>query len=316
MTPLVSFLTPAYNAEKYLGETIQSVLAQTYERIELIIVNDGSKDSTQQVAKSFGDSRVRVIDQENRGQSASENVAFAACQGELVVHLDADDLVSPNKVEVQVRQLREAEPGCVSFHPWGRFHSDPSETKIVPEPFWRDIDPVDFHVEMWERHSMIQGGCYLIPRSLMDAAGPWDESLSLINDFDFFPRVLLRAKQLLFCSEPLLRYRSGVVGALSQSRSDRSWNSAFRSLHSGTALLLSRENTPRVRRAACRELEEFVYACYPAVRNLRRQAWDRVRELGGPYFRPQMGRRMRAVSRFTGWKLARRIERLFRKAAA
>jgi glycosyltransferase involved in cell wall biosynthesis len=307
VSPLVSFLTPAYNAAGYLGETIRSVLAQTYPRVEMIVVNDGSSDDTSAVARAFGDPRVKVIDQENRGQSASENVALAASQGDYVVHLDADDLISPNKVEVQVRRLLDAEPGCVAFHPWGRFYADPRDTKVVPEPFWRDIGPLDFHVEMWERHSMVQGGCYLIPRALTEAAGPWDESLSLINDFDFFPRVLFGAGRLLFCPEATLHYRSGLPNALSGSKTAAAWDSAFRALESGTAVLLRRDRSDRARRACSRAYEEFVFSAYPAVPDLRRRARDRVRDLGGPYFRPQMGPKMRAVSKVLGWRLAKQL---------
>ena len=314
MTPLVSILTPAYNAAQSLGDTVRSVLAQTYPRVEMIVVNDGSKDDTLAVAQSFTEPRVKVIDQENRGQSASENRAFRECQGDFVVHLDADDLISPDKIAVQVARLQAAEPGCVAFHPWGRFYTDPKDTRLLPEPFWRDIAPVDFHVEMWERHSMVQGACYLIPRHLIESAGPWNESLSLINDFDFFPRVLLRATNLLFCHEPLLHYRSGLPGALSGTKSAAAWLSALTALISGTHELLSREASPRTRRACSRAYEEFVYASYPDVPRLRKQAWAKVRELGGPYFEPQMGPRLRALSSVVGWRVAFRAARAMRWA--
>ncbi len=313
MTPLVSFLTPAYNAAPYLAETIRSTLAQTWPRIEMIVVNDGSRDETSTVARSLRDPRVKVIDQENRGQSASENVAFHASQGDYIVHLDADDLISPNKVETQVRRLQESEPGCIAFGPWGRFYDKPENARFNPEPFWRDIDPIDFHVDMWQRHSMIQGACYLIPRQVIDRVGPWDESLSLINDFDFFPRVLLQAPKLLFCPEALLYYRSGLPGALSGSKSPAAWDSAFRAIGSGTQRLLTAENSLRTQKACSRSFEEFVYASYPAVPDLRRRAWERVRELGGPFFQPQMGPKMKAVSRIVGWKLAKRFQSLTRR---
>jgi hypothetical protein len=166
---------------------------------------------------------------------------------------------------------------------------------------------------MWQRKSMVQGACYHLPRALVEQAGPWDESLSLINDFDFFPRVLLGARRLLFCPEAALYYRSGLANALSASKSPAAWDSAFRALHSGTRQLLSREDSPRVRKACSREFEEFVYTSYPAVPDLRRRAWERVRELGGPYYRPQMGPRMALVSRVVGWKLARRLQALTRQ---
>ncbi len=313
MIPLVSFLTPAYNAAPYLADTIRSALSQTWQRVEVIVVNDGSRDDTLAIARSFKDKRVKVIDQENRGQSASENRAFHECQGDFVVYLDADDLISPNKVDVQIERLMESEPGCVAFGPWARFQDQVENTHFKPESFWRDIEPVDFHIEMWERSSMIQGGCYLLPRSLVKQAGPWDESLSLINDFDFFPRVLFLARRLLFCPDAVLYYRSGRPGALSASKSASAWASAFRAIWSGTRQLLSQADRPRARIACCRSFEEFGYGSYPAVPDLRRQAWARVRELGGPYFRPQMGRRLRMISRVVGWKMAKRLQAVGRR---
>jgi glycosyltransferase involved in cell wall biosynthesis len=307
MPPLVSILTPAYNAASYLADTIRSVLAQTWKQVEIIVVNDGSRDETLAVARSFRDRRVKVIDQQNRGQSASENVAFRASQGEYVVHLDADDLISPNKVETQLRRLLDAEPGCVAFHPWARFHDHPENARLVPEPFWRDIKPLDFHIEMWERHSMVQGACYLIPRGLIETAPPWDERLSLANDFPYFPRVLLLAPLLLFCPDAVLCYRSGLSTALSGQKSPAAWMSAYRAVTSGTSFLLEHENSLRTRRACCRQLEEFAYSSYPLVPELRSKVWRRVGGLGGPHFQPQMGRRMRALSRLVGWKFAIRV---------
>ncbi len=318
--PLVSFLTPAYNAAAYLGATIQSALGQTYPRVELIVVNDGSHDETLAVARSFRDPRVKVIDQQNRGQSASENVAFRACQGEYVVYLDSDDLVSPEKVEVQIRRLREADRGCVAFGPWGRFHDDTTNTRFVPEPFWRDIAPIDFHVEMWERHSMVQGGCYMLPREFVETAPPWDESLFLLNDFPYFPRVLMQARQLLFCPKAILYYRSGLPNSLSGKKSPAAWASAHSAVTSGTAFLIQQEDSLRTRRAWCRQLEEFVYTSYPAASRLRQQAWQQVKKLGGPYTQPQWGPKMGAVSSVLGWKLAKRLRlwltdsRIFRLA--
>jgi glycosyltransferase involved in cell wall biosynthesis len=316
MKPLVSILIPAFNAEAFLADTLRSVLAQTYPQVEVIVVNDGSKDNTLAVARSFENERVKVIDQKNRGQSASENVAFNESQGDYIVYLDADDLISPNKIEVQLDRLQRAEPGCVAFHSWGRFYDKTENARFNPEPFWRDIDPIDFHIEMWERASMIQGACYLIPRSLVQQAGPWDESLSLINDFDFFPRVLLRARQLLFCPEAVLYYRSGLPNALSGTKSRAAWDSAFRALGSGTQRLLTDNNSPPAQKACSRAFEEFVYASYPAVPELRQLAWEQVQKLGGPYSHPQMGPKMKLVSRIVGWKLAKRLQSIMRRVIA
>src|SRR6476469_10004419 len=99
--PLVSVVIPAYNAERFLGEAIESVLAQGYAHFELIVVDDGSSDRTAEVARSFGD-RVRTIEQENSGVSAARNAGTRAAGGELLAFLDADDRWSPGWLERMV----------------------------------------------------------------------------------------------------------------------------------------------------------------------------------------------------------------------
>jgi hypothetical protein len=148
---------------------------------------------------------------------------------------------------------------------------------------------------------------WLTPRRVIDRAGPWDETLSLNDDGEFFARVVLASQQVLFCPDAESHYRSNLPMSLSGSKSDRAWESGFQSAVRSAEHLLEREESPRTRRAASRQIEEFVYASYPAVPELRRQAWARVRDLGGPYFGPSMGPKMRAVSRVVGWRAARRL---------
>jgi glycosyltransferase involved in cell wall biosynthesis len=309
MNPLVSVLIPAYNVERFLAETLRSVLAQTWPTKEVIVVDDGSRDGTLAVARSFESAGVKVIAQENRGQSASENVAVAACQGDLFEFLDADDLLQPDKLAVQVRRLQEEGFDCVASGKWARFRETPGDGRFVPEPFWTDMDPVDWLVSAWERHGMMHGAAWLIPRAVAERAGPWDESLSLINDFDYFPRVLLACRRVLFCEGAGTWYRSGIETSLSGSKSRKAWDSAYRALGASTARLLAREDSPRTRRACVRQYQEFVYAAYPDVPDLIEGAERRVKELGGGMFPPQGGPKFKLVAGLVGWRLAKRLQR-------
>ncbi|NBD31401.1 MAG: FkbM family methyltransferase, partial [Cyanobacteria bacterium] len=105
--PKVSIVMPAYNAESFIGEAINSVLAQTYQSWELIIVNDGSQDNTKQIIESFQDPRIICIDQENAGRSNARNTALKHVRGDYVTFLDADDFYTPNNLELQVKFLQE-----------------------------------------------------------------------------------------------------------------------------------------------------------------------------------------------------------------
>src|ERR1700749_3368895 len=97
--PKITVLLPAYNAEKYIAKAICSVLAQTFTDFELLIINDGSTDDTEKIIRSFDDSRIVVINQENKGVSAGLNVGLAHARAPYVARFDADDICMPNRLK-------------------------------------------------------------------------------------------------------------------------------------------------------------------------------------------------------------------------
>jgi glycosyltransferase involved in cell wall biosynthesis len=310
MKPLVSVLIPAYNAERFLAETMRSALAQTWQAKEIIVVDDGSRDGTLAIARSFEALGVKVIAQENRGQCAARNAAVAASQGELLEFLDADDLLQPDKLEVQIRRLQEEGFDCVTSGHWERFYKTPGDGCFLPEPMWTDLDPVDWLVSAWERQRMMHPAAWLVPRTVADRAGPWDESLSLIDDFEYFARVVLACRRVLFCPDAMSWYRSGIQGSMSGSKSRKAWESASRALHAGTAQLLAREDSPRTRRACVRCFQEFQFSAYPDCPDLMSLAEQRIAELGGGRLPPRGGTAFRLISSVFGWRTAKTVQRL------
>src|SRR5207249_10697135 len=109
MTPLISILIPAYNAEAWIGDTIRSTLAQTWPRKEIVVVDDGSTDQTLQVARQFASRDVFVVTQVNQAASASRNKAFQHCQGDYIQWLDADDFLAPVKVTRHLAVAQECQ---------------------------------------------------------------------------------------------------------------------------------------------------------------------------------------------------------------
>jgi glycosyltransferase involved in cell wall biosynthesis len=103
---LVSIMMPAYNAAPYIGDAVRSVLAQSYPDWELLVVNDGSADATGDIARSFRDTRIRVFDKENGGESSARNLALEHARGEFIAYLDADDAYFPHHLETTVAFLR------------------------------------------------------------------------------------------------------------------------------------------------------------------------------------------------------------------
>ncbi|MCB0758188.1 MAG: glycosyltransferase [Flavobacteriales bacterium] len=105
--PEVTVIMPAYNAERWLAEAVNSIIAQTHRDWELLIVNDGSTDGTLEVAYSFGDPRITVIDQTNAGVSAARNAGLAAARGTHICFMDADDRMLPSNLDVKLSGIRE-----------------------------------------------------------------------------------------------------------------------------------------------------------------------------------------------------------------
>ncbi len=103
---LVSIIIPAYNAASYIRETIQSIYAQSYQRWEVIIVNDGSTDNTSSIIESFKDKRIRAISQENAGVAQARNKGLLFAKGEFIIFFDADDLMTPEFLDTRVRALK------------------------------------------------------------------------------------------------------------------------------------------------------------------------------------------------------------------
>jgi glycosyltransferase involved in cell wall biosynthesis len=135
--PLVSVVIPVYNAEDFIGEALDSVFAQDYEPFEVIAVDDGSSDGSAAVVESYPD--VRFFRQENRGASAARNVGIEAARGEFVAFVDADDIVPPNKLSLQVGFLLEhPEVVCVL----GRQHWMSVPEGLARDIVWGDLDGI------------------------------------------------------------------------------------------------------------------------------------------------------------------------------
>ncbi|MDF5725065.1 MAG: glycosyltransferase family A protein [Rhizonema sp. PD37] len=118
--PLVSVIIPAYNAETFIARTLNSVLSQTYENIEILVVDDGSKDKTAEIIEQFAqkDNRIIFFNQANAGVAAARNLAIQNSRGEYIAPLDADDIWDQTKIEKQVKLILQSEPTVGLIYAW------------------------------------------------------------------------------------------------------------------------------------------------------------------------------------------------------
>jgi len=308
MTPRVSVLIPCYNAEKYIGETLASLRAQTWPNLEVVVVDDGSTDASVAAVEAAGLAGLKLVRQANRGQTAALNTALAHATGDFVQYLDADDLIDADKIALQMARLADA-PDCIASAEWGRFYDDPAKTPFNPESVWRDLDPLDWLAESRaEGLGMMFPALWLAPMSLIQAAGPWNEALTLNNDAEYFTRVLLRARRVLFVEGARCRYRSGLAGSLSGQKSAAHWASQRRVLKLCQAYVLEREDSERMRRAFALSWQHLAHASLPYDTALADEALANARALHPVTIRPGGGPAFRLLSRMIGWRAARRLQ--------
>jgi glycosyltransferase involved in cell wall biosynthesis len=306
--PLVSILIPCFNAERYIGETLDSVLNQSWQNIEIIVANDGSTDRSADVVRQFRSPKLSFFEQENRGQTAALNACLARAQGDFIQYIDADDLISPRKLEIQLGRLVE-HPKSVASAEWGRFYTNKDETRFVAESVWQDMDPVDWlALSRSDGLGMMLPALWLIPRAIAEAAGPWREDLTLNNDAEYFTRVLLSSDRVIFCPGARCYYRSGISGSLSGRKSSKAWSSQFKVIELCQQYVLAREDSERVRHGFALSWQHFAHACYPYDSTLAEAALARAKDLHPVRIGPEGGATFHAIARLLGWRLARRLQ--------
>src|SRR5229473_456196 len=252
MKPLVSILIPAYNSEEWIGDTIRSAIAQTWERKEVIVVDDGSRDRTAEVARRFASKEVIVVSTENQGAAAARNHALQLSQGDYIQWLDADDLLAPDKIERQLAAISEADDRQILLSgPWGYFNYRTRNARFMPDSLWNDLSPVEWLVRKMSENLHMQTATWLTSRELTEAAGPWDKRLQSDDDGEYFCRVLLASKGTRFVPEARTFYRR--TPSLSRvsyiGNSDDKKDSMLVSMRLHVQCLRSLEESERVRRA-------------------------------------------------------------------
>jgi glycosyltransferase involved in cell wall biosynthesis len=270
MSALVSILIPAYNAEPWVGATIQAALAQTWPSTEIIIVDDGSRDGTLAVARRFESRAVKIVTQENMGAAAARNRALHLAQGSYIQWLDADDLLSPDKVLKQMQIAEEvADPHVLLAAPWASFMYRLGKAKYSPTSLWEDLSPVEWVIRKWTRNLHMQTATWLVSRELSEAAGPWNTELLGDDDGEYFTRVVLRSREVRFASGAAVFYR--VVGSDRLSyigKSSRKLEAHLKSMRLQIDYLRTIEDTPRVHAAIVAYLESWLPHFYPERRDL------------------------------------------------
>jgi glycosyltransferase involved in cell wall biosynthesis len=309
MKPLVSILVPAYNAERWISETIRSALEQTWSRKEIIIVDDGSRDQTVAVARQFAANNISVVTQENQGASAARNRAFELSQGDYIQWLDADDLLSPAKVAKQMAAAEECQDTLLLLSSgWGYIMYRPSRAQFLRTPLWCNLSPLEWLLRKMAQNLHMQTATWLVSRELTQAAGPWDTRLSLDDDGEYFCRVVLLSDEIRFVPGAKVFYRQPGSDRLSNiDQSDKKLESQFLSIKLHLAYLRSLEEGERVRAASLAYLQTW-YGWFLGERpDLARELEQLAANLGGQLEAPRLPWKYLWIQKLFGWTVAKRV---------
>ncbi|WP_369692165.1 glycosyltransferase family 2 protein [Desulfonema ishimotonii] len=207
-TPMVSVIIPTCNRDRLVQEAIASVLAQEFKSFELIVVDDGSTDSTPEILGSYGDA-ITVIRQENRGVSAARNAGIAVAKGELIALLDSDDLWMAEKLAVQTAFFQQHPDAliCQTEEIWVR-----NGVRVNPKKKHRKLSGMIFEPSL--ALCLVSPSAVMMRRELFSHVGLFDESLPACEDYDLWLRVGCRYPVHLI-DRPLIVKRGGHEDQLS-----------------------------------------------------------------------------------------------------
>jgi len=200
--PTISVIIPVYNGEKTIKQTIESVLNQTFRDFELLIINDGSQDATLEIIQAINDERIQVFSYQNSGVSASRNRALTKAKGEFISFIDADDLWTPNKLELQLKALQDNPQAAVAYS-WSDWIDESGQ-------FLRSGGHITVNGKAYEKlllRDFIESGSNpLIRKQALDEVGCFEQSVTPAEDWDMWLRLAARY-EFVTVEVPQILYR-------------------------------------------------------------------------------------------------------------
>jgi glycosyltransferase involved in cell wall biosynthesis len=319
--PLVSVIIPMYNSAAHIADCIRSILAQTWKNIEVIVIDDGCTDDSFALAGQFAGDRVAILRQSNKGAGPARNTGLNAAKGKYVQFMDADDLLSDNKIAAQV-QVLENYPDYIAVCDTAYFDNGTDPKQAQPIADWYvdgSDDPADFLIKLYGGHliaegvgGMVQPNSWLTPRSVIDKAGPWTEIRSPDDDGEFFCRAILAGKGIKYVPGAVNYYRKVYhQNSLSGQRSHQACANILMTTDLKADSLLSHTTDPRAKLAMGRLYWENAFSFYPAHKDLSKEAELKAKNLlPQDHFVPYRSGLKKILERLIGWKGVKYLQSL------
>lgn len=305
-TPFVSIIIPLYNAENFISDTIHSALNQTYKNIEIIVVDDHSTDKSYQLVSELKNERIMLVRNPQKGACAARNYGFKLSKGAFVQYLDADDLISPNKIEEQVKLLQQQQQlNALASCGWGRFKDKADNIAIKVQTINKNYaTPYMWLVDAWLNREMGLVSNWLTPRELIKKAGPWNEELLINQDGEFFCRIILNAKKILYSEKAFTYYRLNPQSITQSVKTPEKISSQLFSYQLCEKHLQPFFNEPMVKKAIGNLYIKFIYHYFDQDPVIVKKAWVAfyALQIGKPW--SIGGKPIKMLVCLLGWKKA------------
>lgn len=300
-----SICIPLYNASPWIAQTLHSVVHQISAKDEVILIDDNSSDDSAQIAFDVLNSaniQFTLTKNIRNGACAARNQALKTSEGEFIQWLDADDVLGAHKLSSAIRHL-ERHPTQMHACCWRSFQGDFEESQFSNDVNWRIIPEFSSPAEWLARDTFMGLHCYAGHRDLFEQAGPWDESLTINQDGEYFARVVAKSEGVRFTRETEVFYRRSSEVSVSRFSPEKA-DSLYRSTASMVITALGLEDSDRMQQMAANRWQHFIYTVYPSRSDLLARAESHLKNLPKPNIsNPNaVSPLSKAVSNTLGWK--------------
>ncbi len=307
---LVSIIIPVFNSIAFIEETINSVLKQTHQSIEIIVIDDGSTDGSFEFISNLENEKLTLIKNPKKGACSARNHGLRLAKGEFIQFLDADDILSPNKLELQIAELKNDTKSiavCSTKH----FYDTIDSGVVTDREFLYTTEDTEvFLLNLYGgngKQNMVQTSAWLTPKYLLDKLEPWDESLSKDQDGEYFCRVVTQANKVVYVPDVYNYYRKHIRGAnIANQKQLKHLQSQLKALNSKSKQFRTQKGTELYNNAMALQYKIIAIDAYPESMMVYRAAIEKVNKFGGSTYEPVLGGRIVEVMKsIFGWKAAR-----------
>lgn len=279
---LVSILIPLYNSEKYIQKTIESCLNQSYQNIEIIIVDDGSSDNSFTIALEFSKSynNIFVYQQPNSGAPKARNLAFEKSKGDYIQYLDADDLLEGNKILTQIERFKSSDENIIIFGGVKYFENDISISWDYSSIMKDYNNTKEFLIDLWSNSKSVLIHSWLTPRYLIEETKGWDEHILKNQDGVFFAKIASLSSQIIYKKESIVYCRVDNTNSISRKKSSKSEASRLKSYEEYEKIFKNELSDEKVKKALATVYSDFIFNNYPENKELCKQAYQKITSFG------------------------------------